>query len=311
MRAVFFGTPEIAVPALEALTQRAEVVSVVCQPDKPAGRGLDLRPPPVKVRALELGLDVTQPTKVRPPEFAAWLRAREADVALVMAYGRILPKAVLEAPRRGCLNLHASLLPAYRGAAPIQWAIVRGETVTGISLMQMDEGMDTGPVLATREVPIGPDVTAGDLAVTLAGCAANVVLDLLEDAVRGALPPVPQDHDRATHAPLLEKEDGRVDWRRSARRVHDHVRGMSPWPGAFTHTGGRSLKILETRIAEGSHDAAPGTVLVAHKDRIEIACGEGRVALLRAQLEGRRALPAAELVGGRVLAEGALLGVTP
>jgi methionyl-tRNA formyltransferase len=311
MRAIFFGTPEIAVPALEALHEIATITAVVCQPDKPAGRGLELKAPAVKARALELGLPVTQPTKVRTPEFAAWVAEQDADVALVIAYGRILPKAVLEAPRRGCMNLHASLLPKYRGAAPITWAVVDGEATTGVSLMLMDEGMDTGPVFSMHEIPIGPDQTAGELAVDLARCAADVVRADLLRAVEGELVAVAQDHTRATHARMLTKEDGRVVWDRPAKKVHDHVRAMSPWPGAFTTLGGKTLKILETRLEGGPAGALPGTVVVAKKGVIEIACGEGRVAVLRAQLEGKKALGALELTSGRTLVEGVALGAAP
>ncbi|MBK6520736.1 MAG: methionyl-tRNA formyltransferase [Polyangiaceae bacterium] len=310
MRALFFGTPEIAVPALEALHRIAEVSLVVCQPDRPAGRGLAPKVPAVKARALELGLEVAQPAKVRTPELAAQLAAQRADVAVVMAYGRILPKAVLEAPRLGCVNLHASILPKYRGAAPITWAIVDGEAVTGVSLMSMDEGMDTGPVFAIREVAIGPDTTAGELSALLAACAAGVVSELLPKVVSGELTAVPQDHAKATHARMLEKADGAIDWAKPARRVHDHVRGMTPWPGAFTTVspGTKTLKILETRRMSGDAGAPPGTVVVAHRGRIEVACGEGRVEVVRAQLEGKKALGAAELVGGRALAQGMVLG---
>ena len=248
MRALFFGTPAIAVPALDALASVADIAGVVCQPDRPAGRGLALQPPPVKLRALEMGLSVVQPQKVRTPEFAAWVRETAADVALVVAYGRILPLAVLEAPRRGCLNLHASILPRYRGAAPITWAIVRGETETGISLMQMDEGMDTGPVLSIHRLPIGPETTAGELTLALGALAADVVRADLARALNGELPAVPQDHAAATMAPILDKENGRIDWRQPAQAVHDHVRGMSPWPGAFTTAGGKVLKVLESRV---------------------------------------------------------------
>lgn len=312
MRALFFGTPDIAVPALEALTRIADVRAVVCQPDKPSGRGLALRAPAVKARALELGLPVEQPTKVRTPEFAAWVRAQEADVALVMAYGRILPKAVLDAPRRGCINLHASILPKYRGAAPITWAVVDGETSSGVSLMQMDEGMDTGPVFAIHRVAIGPNMTAGELSDALAALAAEVVTADLARAVSGELASAAQVEAEATHARMLEKEDGRVDFARPAQKVHDHVRGMSPWPGAFTTIGpagaAKLFKLLETRRLDGEAGAPPGTVVVAHRGRIEIACGEGRIELVRAQAEGKKALPAAELVGGRAVVEGMVLG---
>jgi methionyl-tRNA formyltransferase len=309
VRALFFGTPAIAVPSLEALHAVAEVAGVVCQPDRPRGRGLELAPPPVKVRALELGLPVVQPARVRTPEFAAWVRDAGADVALVIAYGRILPPAVLEAPRRGCLNLHASILPKYRGAAPITWAIVRGETETGISLMQMDEGMDTGPVFSIHTVAIGPETTAGELTATLGALAADVVRADLARAVSGELVVKAQDHAGATMAPILEKENGRIPWALPARAVHDHVRGMTPWPGAFTTAQGKTLKVLESRVEKAEGVAgAPGAVVVAGKQGIEVACGAGTLRILRGQLEGKKPLGAAELVGGRAVVAGTALG---
>ena len=323
MRAIFFGTPAIAVPALDALTGIAEVALVICQPDRPSGRGLALKAPPVKVRATELGIPVVQPEKIRTPEFAAQLREVNADVGLVIAYGRILPRAVLEAPRQGCLNLHASLLPHYRGAAPITWVIVRGETETGISLMQMDEGCDTGPVYSRHRIPIGSAMTADDLGRELGELAARVVTSDLVAAVSGALVAEPQDHAAATLAPMLKKEDGRIDWTRGARAVHDHIRGMTSWPGAFTSiaAGGQQpskvLKVLESRpraeeaapTAPGeAAPAAPGTVIVASKASIEVACGSGSVEILRAQVEGRKPLTAAELLAGRAIQVGMVLG---
>ena len=309
MRALFFGTPSIAVPALSALAEIADIRAVICQPDRPSGRGLEQKPSPVKARAVELGIHVEQPLKVRTPEFADWIRAHDADVALVIAYGRILPPAVLSAPRRGCINLHASLLPKYRGAAPITWAIVRGEAETGISVMQMDEGMDTGPVFTRTAIPIGPEMTADELGVALGQLAAELVGRDLPRIVRGELTAEPQDHAAATLAPILEKENGRIDFARPARAVHDHVRGMTPWPGAFTSVEGKTLKILESRIGSETAGAAPpGTVIVAGKRGIEIACGAGSLSILRAQLEGRKPLGAAELLGGRALREGQILG---
>lgn len=308
MRALFFGTPAIAVPSLEALHGLAEVAGVVCQPDRPVGRGLEVRPPPVKVRALELGLPVVQPTKVRTPELAAWVRDARADIALVIAYGRILPPAVLEAPRRGCLNLHASILPRYRGAAPITWAVVRGETETGISLMQMDEGMDTGPVYTVHRIPIGPETTADELSHELGELAAQVVRSDLSRVVSGELTAAAQEHAAATTAPPLDKEHGRIDWARRAVEVHDHVRGMTSWPGAFTTAGGKTLKVLECRVGVTGSQAPAGTVVAAGKHGVEVACGAGTLQILRAQVEGRKALGAAELVAGRALAAGMLLG---
>ncbi|WP_437585637.1 methionyl-tRNA formyltransferase [Sorangium sp. So ce1000] len=310
MRALFFGTPAIAVPSLEALASIADVVGVVCQPDRPAGRGLELKAPPVKVKAMELGLPVLQPEKVRTPEFAAWVAGADADVALVIAYGRILPKAVLEAPRRGCMNLHASILPRYRGAAPITWAIVGGEPETGISLMQMDEGMDTGPVYAVHRTPIGPDTTADELAIELGALAARVVREDLRRAVGGELALTPQDHEAATHAALLKKDDGRIRWDRSARQIHDHIRGMTSWPGAFTTIDGKALKVLAARVeSEADHAGAPpGTVVTAGRGVVVVACGAGAIQIVRAQAEGRKPLAAAELVAGRTLQAGMVLG---
>jgi methionyl-tRNA formyltransferase len=312
VRALFFGTPAIAVPALSALAEIADIRAVICQPDRPSGRGLALTPPAVKVRALELGLHVEQPLKVRTPEFADLIRSFQTDVALVIAYGRILPPAILEAPKHGCINLHASLLPKYRGAAPITWAIVRGESETGISVMQMDEGMDTGPVFTTTAIPIGPETTADELGTALGLLAAELVGRDLPRIVRGELTAIPQDSAAMTLAPILEKENGRIHFDAPARVVHDHVRGMTPWPGAFTTAAGKTLKLLETRhfqASEGSPTAAPGTVVRATKQGIDVACAEGSVLrILRAQLEGRKPLGAAELVGGRAIQEGQLLG---
>jgi methionyl-tRNA formyltransferase len=311
MRAIFFGTPAIAVPALDALASVATIVGVVCQPDRPAGRGLALRPPPVKVRALELGLAVVQPTTIRTEPFAAWMAQASADVALVMAYGRILPKPVLTAPRRGCMNLHASLLPKYRGAAPIAWAIVNGERETGISLMQMDEGCDTGPVYSRHALSITETMTAADLAEELGRLAAAVVRSDLARAVRGEIEPVAQVDRDATLARMLTKADGHVDWARSAREVHNHVRGMTPWPGAVTTSEGKTLKLLEARVAKETGDLGePGLVLSEDPRAIVVACGAGALQIVRAQLEGRKPLDAAELLSGRAVTIGGRLGAS-
>jgi methionyl-tRNA formyltransferase len=312
VRAIFFGTPAIAVPALEALGRVSELVGVVTQPDRPAGRGLAVRAPPVKERALALGLEVVQPEKVRTGELERWVRAREPDVAVVMAYGRILPPGVLGAPRRGCINLHASLLPRWRGAAPIPWAVASGDRETGISLMQMDEGCDTGPVYLARALAIGEDETAGELAERLGALAADVVARDLGRAVAGEIVATPQDASAATHAPPLGREHGRIDWSRPASCVHDHVRAMTPWPGARTTVpapaSARLLKVLATRrAAEGARQA--GTIERIERERgALVGCGEGAVWLVRAQLEGRKPLDAHALAAGRALAPGMRLG---
>jgi len=315
VRAIFFGTPAFAVPSLDALTASADVVGVVCQPDRPVGRGLTLTPPPVKARAQELGLPVLQPTKLRTGEFAAWVRAQGADLALVVAYGRILPKDVLSSTRLGFVNVHASLLPRYRGAAPITWAVVNGDAETGITLMLLDEGMDTGDMLSTSRTPIGPDETAGELSDRLALLGAEIVRAQLSPFVRGELPRVPQRSDQATLAPMLEKKDGRVDWSAAGLAVHNRIRGMSPWPGAFTQLETKTVKLLESRFVglTRSEPVTPGTVLVADKSRVLVASGpEGHdaVELVRVQLEGRKPVTASDWVKGRGVHEGDVLGAS-
>lgn len=309
MRAVFFGTPELAVPALEALVQVAEVVGVVCQPDRPAGRGLELRAPAVKQAALRLGLDVFQPIKVKTG-LDAWLSERAPDVAVVLAYGRILPPSVLIAPRRGCINLHASLLPRYRGAAPINWCIARGETLTGISLMQMDEGLDTGPVYTERSVPIGPEETAGELAGKLAELAAVMVREDLPRVVAGELRATPQDEAAATWAPPITREHTRLDWERPAPELAALIRGMAPRPGAHTTLRGKNLRVARARVLSLSGPIAattPGSVAIVGRDLL-VQTGQGVLQILRAQLEGRKELDAPELINGRVLRAGDVLG---
>ncbi len=321
MRAIFMGTPEFAVPSLDALVdvtraRGGDVVGVVCQPDRPSGRGMVLTAPPVKLRAQALGLEVIQPTKLRDGAVAKWIREKNADVALVVAYGRILPKDVLDAPRTGCLNVHGSLLPKYRGAAPITWAIVRGEAETGVGLMRMEEGLDTGGVYAEVRLAIEPNETAGELSARLSRAAADLVRASLADVVEGKLPIRPQDDAHATLAPILKKEDGMVDWAKPAQSVHDHVRGMSPWPGATTKLpNGKTLKILRTRRTEHplatGVERAPGVVLLADKSGVFLAVGPGgseTLEVVEAQPEGKKAMPATDLVHGRVLVAGARLG---
>ncbi|MEZ4374657.1 MAG: methionyl-tRNA formyltransferase [Polyangiaceae bacterium] len=306
---MFFGTPQIAVPALRALVETTEVVGVVCQPDRPAGRGMKLAAPAVKQAALELGLEVHQPVKVKTGNLHEWLAERRVDVAVVLAYGRILPDAVLAAPRVGCINLHASLLPRYRGAAPINWAIMNGETLSGISLMQMDAGLDTGAVFCVRELPIAATETAGELAERMAQTAAAMVREDLPRVVAGELKATPQAAELATHAPPLEKHDLVVDWSWNATRVANWVRGLSPLPCARTTLEGKTLKLQEARVCQGScPTGAPGEVVIADKSGLVIACGEGAIELVRGQIEGRKALGAVDLVNGRVLALGARLG---
>ncbi len=307
MRAVFFGTPAIAIPALHALAEFAEIVGVVCQPDRPAGRGLTLQPPAVKQAALDLGLVVHQPLKVKTGNLDEWLRERAADIALVMAYGRILPPAVLSAPIRGCMNLHASLLPRWRGAAPINWSIIHGDHETGVCLMQMDEGLDTGPVYARRAIPIGDAETAGELAQRLATTAAELVRSELLHAVQGELDGVPQRHEQASYAPPLERSDGALNFSKTSRDLVNLIRGLSPRPSAHTLLNGRPLKVAQARWLPARPGGEPGRVSVYDK-QVLVSTIDGAFELCRAQLEGRKELRAIDLVNGRALKDGDVLG---
>jgi len=306
MRIVFMGSPEFALPSLRAVLEHHEVALVVTQPDKPAGRGKGLAAPPVKRLAEEAGVPVYQPPSARKPEVAERLRATGAELAVVVAYGKILPRAVLEAFPRGCVNVHASVLPRYRGAAPIQWALIRGERETGVTIMQLDEGMDTGPMLLVRREPIRDEDTAGTLSQRLAELGASALLEALEAIEASTAVATPQDHDRATYAPMLEKGQGRVDFTAPAQTVRDHIRGVDPWPGAFTELGGEPLKLFGAALAEGA--GAPGELLAVEPAGVVIACGEGAVRIAELQAPGRRRMPAAELARGRRLSPGAVLG---
>lgn len=308
-RSVFFGTPDFAVPIVEATAEVTDLVAVVTQPDKPKGRGQELSPPPVKVWAEARGLPVFQPTKLRDGVLAEQLRAFAPDVAVVAAYGRILPKDLLDLPRRGCVNVHGSILPKFRGAAPIQWAIASGDEETGVSLMRMDEGLDTGDVISVMTVPIAPDDTAGTMHEKLARLGGDILRRDLLGYVNGDLDPVPQDHARATLAPILAKEHGRLDFTLPAPALVHRIRGFSPWPGAYTFLapGGKELlKVIEARVAQrpaGSENAAPGTVIALKP--LLVATGEGTaLELVEIQPENKRRMAAHEFTAGRRVAEG-------
>ncbi|MDB5096249.1 MAG: methionyl-tRNA formyltransferase [Cyanobacteria bacterium RYN_339] len=307
---LFMGTPAFAVPTLQAMLDAGwPIAGVVCQPDKPAGRGQKLTPPPVKELALAKGLPVFQPDRVRKnPEFIEQLRALDLALIVVVAYGKILPQELLDLPRHGCLNLHGSLLPKYRGAAPIQWAIIRGETVTGVTLMRMDVGMDTGDMLATAELPIGPDDTTATLFPKLAEVGAKLAIERIPDWVAGTLPPIPQAHDQHTMAPMLAKDTGRLDWTRPAKELGDLIRGVTPWPGATTELLGQPLKIAAARPEAGG-GASPGTLLGLDADGWRVATGDGVLLLTMVQTPGKPARAAADVARGwRELAAGVRLG---
>lgn len=302
MRIVFMGTPAFAVKSLEACLAIGEVVAVVTQPDKPRGRGQEVSFSAVKELALARGLPVLQPLKLRGTDFAEQLRALSADVGVVTAYGKILPQDVLDAPRRGCVNVHASLLPRFRGAAPIQWAIAAGDEKTGVCLMQMDAGMDTGGIIDRAELPIGAEDTSATLHDTLSQLGGEVLRRSLSRYVKGELPVVPQPTEGVVMAPMIKKEEGRLDWSKSARELERRLRAFTPWPGAFCTFDGALLKVVKAVVGAGQ--GAPGTVLTASVDGVEVACAEGSLLLLSLQPEGKRAMTAQEFLAGRKLVVG-------
>ncbi|MBE2274879.1 MAG: methionyl-tRNA formyltransferase [Rhodobacteraceae bacterium] len=293
MRIVFMGTPDFSVPVLEALAATHEVVCVYSQPPRQAGRGKALRKTPVHLRAEALGLPIRTPLRLRDPADQAEFAALGADVAVVVAYGLILPQPVLQAPRQGCLNIHASLLPRWRGAAPIQRAILAGDTETGVCIMQMEAGLDTGPVLLRQATAIGPEDTAADLHDRLAAMGTALILQALEGLDR--LPAEPQSAVGVTYAAKIDKAEARVDWSRAAAAVDRQIRGLSPFPGAWVQVGHERVKLLRSRLAAGQ--GVPGQVLGG----FAVACGIGAVEVLEAQREGKRPMPAAEVLKGLTL----------
>jgi len=311
MKLVFCGTPSFAVPTLQALLAAGHGIAlVVSQPDRPVGRSQQLTAPPVKQSALSAGLPVTQPEKIRSnPEFRAQLEALAPDAIVVVAYGRIIPPWMLALPRFGCINLHGSLLPKYRGAAPIQWAVAMGDAFTGNTTMLLEEGLDTGPILLQQTLPIAPDQTAADLFGLLAQAGAPLVVETLAGLESGAIHPQPQNHSFATFAPLLDREDGRMDFAaRPATELHNRWRGFQPWPGAFTTFAGKKLIVHRMQVAEESGLAEPGQLRIENHRLFAACAGNTWLELLEIQLEGKKRLTAAEFLRGTPLPSGARLG---
>lgn len=307
-RAVFFGSPPFAVPFLEVVAADTDLVAVVSQPDRPAGRGKQVSEPAVKTAARRLGVPVLQPEKIRTPEFEATLRGLAADLFVVVAYGRILPPALLSLPRLGPWNVHGSLLPKLRGAAPIQWAIIGGEQKTGVAVMRMEAGLDTGPVASIVETPIHDDDTAGTLAERLAALGATLLRGTLPRIADGSVSVTPQDDAAATLAPLLKKEDGHLDFARPAREVSARARGVDPWPGAFALLDGAPVKLFGPRVVDGAGAAGvPGNIVGLTAQGLVVACGGGAIAFAELQLPGRKRLPAAAVLAGNPLPPGARL----
>jgi len=309
LRIVFFGTPAFAVPTLEALlASRHAVVAVVTQPDRPRGRGQKTTHAPVKASATAAGAAVLQPDSVKDPGFVAELSAMNADLGVVAAYGKILTDAVLAVPRLGMLNVHASLLPRYRGAAPVHRAIIAGERETGITIMRVVRALDAGPMLATAHRPIGPNETSEDVERDLASIGAALAVSTIEGLVDGLVPEQPQNDADATYAHRLAKDDGVIDWALSANQIHNRIRGLHPWPHGFTFLGDKRLILLRSTPSADIAGGEPGTLLEASGDRLRVATGSGVLNLLELQAEGKRPMPAREFLAGHTdLRQGARL----
>jgi len=308
-RIIFMGTPEFAVPSLRALLNSPDqVVAVVTQPDRPRGRGQKMTPPPVKTLALEAGIPVLQPASVRTKDFLKELKGFAPDLIAVTAFGRILPGPLLHLPPLGTINVHGSRLPRYRGAAPIQWAILNGDDSTGVTIMQMDEGLDTGDILLTRELSISPDDTAASLAARMAGLGGEALCEALALLHQGQLTATPQNEDQATAAPPLTKEQGLIDWNLPAEVIGCQVRGLDPWPTAYTYLDGRRLRLFKPGVVAGEGAEPPGTILSGDRQGLLIATGRDRLLIREVQLEGAKRLSIDTFLRGHKLPPGTVLG---
>lgn len=304
---LFMGTPEFAIPSLERLT-RYEIVGVVTGVDKPKGRGLKLSSSPVKQWAEKHGIRVLQPQRLKESETIESIRSLEPDYIVVASYGRILPPEVLKIPRKSPLNVHPSLLPKYRGAAPVQWTLINGEKETGVTIFEMDEGMDTGRILYQVKTEIAPDENAGELLSRLARLGADALVETIELIEAGRVNPIPQNHSEATYARLLKKEDGRIDWSLSAIELHNRVRGMNPWPGCYTYTERRLLKIWRTSYYDVNTSESPGTVVEIKNGEIFVQTGNGVLIIKELQLEGKRRMSTKEFLLGHSIKKGDKFG---
>jgi len=314
LRVVFFGTPDFAVPSLQALLGSGHtVVGVVTQPDRPRGRGQRVTESPVKQVAMTRGLPVLQPERLKDEAFLTLMREWQADLGVVAAYGKILPAAVLDMPRLGLINVHASLLPRHRGAAPVHRAVIAGDTETGVSIMRVVQALDAGGVFATVTRPIGPDDTSADVEVDLARLGADLLVHVVDALSAGEARDTPQDAVGATYAHRLQKEEGLIDWRREAGAVHNQVRGLQPWPMACTTVGSRRLIVLRTRLVADVQAAVvpPGTIIEITRDAVRVQTGAGALDVLTVQPEGRRAMPARDYAAGHQIGPGACLDVAP
>lgn len=309
MRIVFMGTPDFSVECLKALVNsKHEVVGVFCQPDKPVGRKQELKMPDVKIEALKHNLPVFQPATLKNGKGVELLKELNPELVIVIAYGKILPLDFLQFPKYGCINIHASVLPKYRGASPIHHSVLNGDSETGVTAMQMDEGVDTGDILLVKKIPIGINDTTLEMFEKLSHLGAEVLLETLDLLEKGELKPVKQNEAEATHAGLLSKEEGEIDWNQSALSIHNKIRGLYSWPGAYTKLGGKILKVHKAVLSEEKGNSIPGEVIRAH-EKIAVSCGDGHcVELLELQLEGKKRLDAVSFINGRQISVGTVLG---
>ena len=310
MKVIFMGTPDFAVGTLEAIIEAGhEVVLVVTQPDKPKGRGKTMQYPPVKECALKHGLEIFQPTKIRESANVEYLRSYNADIIIVVAFGQIMPKSILDMPKYGCINVHASLLPKYRGAAPIQWAVINGDEVTGVTTMKMNEGIDTGDMIAKRQVRLAEDETGGSLFEKLAEVGATLCVETMEMLEQGTAEFTPQNSEEATHTSMIRKELGEIDWKKPAIEIERLIRGLNPWPSAFTHLNGKTFKIWRAKVEEGTSDYKVGQICEVTKDSLKVQTGEGILVLQEVQLEGKKRMDAGSFIRGVTLEAGAAFGL--
>ncbi len=312
MKVIFMGTPDFSVGTLEALIQAGhEITLVVTQPDKPKGRGKNLQFPPVKEAALAHGIEIYQPRRVREPECIEYLQNYQADIIVVVAFGQIVPREILDMPKFGCVNVHASLLPKYRGAAPIQWAVINGERVTGVTTMRMDEGLDTGDMILKEEVALAPEETGGSLFDRLAQTGAELCVRTLTAIEEGTAAYTPQNHEAATHTSMIKKQLGEIDWNKSAQELECLIRGLNPWPSAYTYWKGKTLKIWKASVQEQSMqpvDFEPGRIVTVNKDGIMVQTGQGMLNLLEIQLEGKKRMKTDAFLRGYQIETGTRLG---
>lgn len=310
MKIVFMGTPEFAVPCLQKIIDEGhEVLAVVTQPDKPKGRGKKLSMPPVKELALKYDIEVYQPLKAREESFVNKLKEINPDLIVVVAFGQILPKSILDIPNFGCVNVHASLLPKYRGAAPLNWVIINGEEKTGVTTMYMDVGLDTGDMILKSEIPLDDEITAGELHDKMMIDGADVLKETIQLIAQGKAPREKQNDDETCYSPIMDKSLGNIDWSKSAKDIHNLVRGVNPWPSAYTTYGDQTMKIWKTKVLDKNSDKTPGSILNVDKDGLDVCTGQGVIRISEIQMSGKKRMIVSEYIKGNTISTDIVLGI--